>query len=79
MPGKSGSSRKQRVLRLTVLRPESDQYYEDGIGGLTDAAIAIHRNAREWGLTKVLNEAHAYRDHEGNLVVFLVSKEVVDA
>ena len=65
------------ATKLSVLHACSDRYYEGGIGGRTDALIAIHRDVREQGLTKVLNEAHAYRDHEGNLVVFLVSEEVV--
>ena len=70
------------VTKLSVFsskQHESDQYYEDGIGGRTDALIAIHRNVREQGLTKVLNEAHAYRTEDGELVVFLVTEEVVDA
>ena len=66
------------VTKLSKLHVESNQYYEEGVGGRTDALIAIHRNAREQGLTKVLNEAHAYRTEDGELVVFLVTEEATN-
>lgn len=78
MPGTSGSA-SAPLVRLSVLHEESFQLYESGIVGRTDALIRIRQLEREWGLTKALNEAHAYRTEDGELVVFLVTEEVDSA
>ena len=69
------------VTKLSVFaskQHESDQYYAGDIVGRTDALIAIAQYVSEWGLTKALNEAHAYKNEDGELIVFLVTEEVVD-